>query len=455
MNSITIGQVQSSPVSTTTDNQCAFSDTFTTLRAKGLSQHPTRTTTLVISIDNEGVIDVGGSAGAVSTLLSGAGQLITLNGTTEVTLDPGTNGQVLTANSSAADGIEWADLPAATPTTLGSVYGNVTSASGAGSISIGYSSSTGGSYNTAMGINTLNAVITGTLNAIYGNGVGQKITSGSNNSIFGVNACNALTTGSNNTVIGETAGSGSSGGFLTASNNIAIGYWVASGATDTAADGNIYIGNYATTGATGVTGSIIMGYNAQCSSSNEFLMGNIDHLNIPSLTTDSVGTGALVQFGGSQTGWVQAAGGTNNTVAKIDTAISTLQSSVTTNTSDITTLLSGGTVFTALGSYTVPSNVTSITIEAMGGGGGGSGGGTGSDGAWDGGGGGGSGSLEKITIPETSGQVIDRKDYHSCNKRTSYRFYYWNWRVWRRRSRKWRQWYSYNHNHVLPDLINS
>jgi len=74
-------------------------------------------------------------------------------------------------------------------------------------------------------------------------------------------------------------------------------------------------------------------------------------------------------------------------------------------TSDITTLLSGGTVFTTSGSYSVPSNVTTLTIEAIGGGGGGSGGGTGSDSAWAGGGGGGSGALEKITIPATSKEL--------------------------------------------------
>jgi len=59
------------------------------------------------------------------------------------------------------------------------------------------------------------------------------------------------------------------------------------------------------------------------------------------------------------------------------------------------------------GSYTVPSNKTTLTIEAMGGGGGGSSGGTGSDGTWAGLGGGGSGALEKIIIPATSRQVID------------------------------------------------
>jgi len=61
MNSFTIGCVQSLLVLTTTNNQCAFSNTFTTLRARGLSQHPASTATSVVSIDSEGVIAVGGS----------------------------------------------------------------------------------------------------------------------------------------------------------------------------------------------------------------------------------------------------------------------------------------------------------------------------------------------------------------------------------------------------------
>jgi len=61
MNSFTIGRVQSLLVLTMTDNQCAFSNTFTTLRARGLSQHPASTATLVVSIDSEGTIAVGGS----------------------------------------------------------------------------------------------------------------------------------------------------------------------------------------------------------------------------------------------------------------------------------------------------------------------------------------------------------------------------------------------------------
>jgi len=131
------------------------------------------------------------------------------------------------------------------------------------------------------------------------------------------------------------------------------------------------------------------------------------------ITTHSFNISGLTSSTGSREGTILEydsegniipSAGTYNTVSKKNTEISSLQSSVNTNTSFTPTLLSGGTVFTTTGSYTVPSDVTTITIEAMGGG---SSGGTGSDSSWAGGGGGGSGALEKITIPVTSRQVID------------------------------------------------
>jgi len=138
MNSFTICCIQSSPVLAKTDNQCAFSNTFTTLRARGLSQHPTGTTTLVVSIDSNGIIAVGGSAGAVN-LLTEAGQLLTSNRTEAVALDAGTTGQVLTANSSVANGVEWAALPTtpAGSTNYGVIIGTMPQ-NGTGTISIGW-----------------------------------------------------------------------------------------------------------------------------------------------------------------------------------------------------------------------------------------------------------------------------------------------------------------------------
>jgi len=76
--------------------------------------------------------------------------------------------------------------------------------------------------------------------------------------------------------------------------------------------------------------SIVLGVNAVCSNSNECYLAGIDHLNIPTLTALADGTGTLVQYGGANAGWVQASGGTYNSVEKIDNAISALQSSVST-----------------------------------------------------------------------------------------------------------------------------
>jgi len=241
MNSFTIGRVQSLPVLTTTDNQCAFSNTFTTLRARGLSQHPADTATSVVSIDGEGVIAVGGLTGAIN-LLTEAGQLLTSNWTESVALDVGTTGQVLTANSSAANGIEWANFPT---TPAGSAeYGVIigtTPPNGSGTISIG-----------------------------YGAGSAQS------------DATNCIVIGTNSNC------------------------------------------------SSGTSNSILMGTGSFTGVSNEFYLPLIYHFNIPNLTTSADGTGKLMQWGGANAGWVQALGGTYNLVEKIDTAISNINSEITT-----------------------------------------------------------------------------------------------------------------------------
>jgi len=237
MNSFTIGCVQSSLISTSTDNQCAFSNTFTTLRARGLSQHPASTATLVVSIDSDGLIAVGGLAGAAN-ILTEARQLLTSNGTETVALDVGTTGQVLTANSSVANSIKWANLPT---TPAGSAnYGVIrgtTPQNGTSTLSIGYGAS-------SINSDATNCIIIGT------------------NSNCGSSALN----------------------------------------------------------------TIILGTGTSTGVSNEFNLPQIDHFNIPNLTTLANGTGTLVQYGGVKSNWVQASGGTYNSVEKIDTIISTIQS---------------------------------------------------------------------------------------------------------------------------------
>jgi len=213
-----------------------------------------------------------------------------------------------------------------------------------------------------------------------------------------------LTSGTQNTAIGNGAGGGTYG-LTTGSRNVMIGY-NSGGGCETSSNNTFLGSNTNFEVATYINGSIALGAGAKITGFNQLMVAsNVNSFNIFGLTPSTNSMGTIIKY--DSNGNIIPSAGTYNIVSKIDTEISSLQRSVTTNTSDITTLLSGGTVFTTTGSYTVPLDETTITIEAMGGGGGGSSGGTGSNSAWAGGGGGGSGALEKITIPVTSRQVID------------------------------------------------
>jgi len=143
-----------------------------------------------------------------------------------------------------------------------------------------------------------------------------------------------------------------------------------------------------------VAALIVLGANAVCRNSNECYLANVNHLNIPALTTLAYGTGTLVQCGGANTGWVKASGGTYNLVEKIDTII-TIQGQlpaeiIFTNTS----------TETATPTWTVPAGVNSITIEASGSGALGTPAiAASTSGVYQGGGRGGSGQVGNITIP--------------------------------------------------------
>jgi len=192
------------------------------------------------------------------------------------------------------------------------------------------------------------------------------------------------------------------GGMPVISGNIAIGYFAGSGTNDALVSNNIYIGPNTATSTTGVSNSIMLGSGATSGVSNEFMISNIDHLNIPSLTTSTDGTGTLLQWGGANVGWIQASGGTYNTVSKIDSAISAIKNNYIFFTYD-------GGVF----NYTVPDGINLISIEAAGGGAPGNSainsGATNENATtiWQGGGGGGSGQFGSITIPVSSGGAFE------------------------------------------------
>jgi len=294
MNSFTIGCAQSLPVSTTTNNQCAFSNTFTTLRARGLSQHPASTPTSVVSIDSEGTIAVSGSL---------------------------------------AD-----SLPIATPTLLGVMYGALPVNSYNSSLSLGYGAEAPGTWSIALGNSILTKAEDLSLcNVAVGSQNFQNLTTGSFNTAIGQYSSASITTGINNVTLGYSAGGGADG-FQTGSNNIAIGYSVANSTT-------------------GVSNSIMLGSGATSGVSNEFMISNIGHFNIPSLTTSANGSGTLLQYGGANADWVEASGGIYNSVEKIDTAISNINS-------EISTLQSNSSVnLTSLFTPTFSSEVNCTTTN--------------------------------------------------------------------------------------------
>jgi len=159
MNSFTIGRIQSLLVLTTTDNQCAFSDTFTTLRARGLSQHPAGTATSVVSIDSEGTIAVGGSL---------------------------------------AD-----SLPIATPFPLGVMYGALPSATDINSsLSLGSNAIAAGQWSIAIGNNVLTSAYSSSqCNVAVGSYNLSNLTTGQFNTAIGQGSMRNLTTGSSNVAV--------------------------------------------------------------------------------------------------------------------------------------------------------------------------------------------------------------------------------------------------------------
>jgi len=238
MNSFTIGRVQSSPVSTTTDNQCTFSNTFTTLRARGLSQHPASTATSLISINGDSTVAVGGSI-----------------------VD---------------------SLPIATPTSLGVMYSTPPSPTNVNSsLPLGSNAIAAGSWSIATGNEVLtSAESSSQCNVAVGSYNLENLTTGQYNTAIGQGSMCNLMTGSSNVALGYEASSSyeSNKGFQTGSNNIAICNFAGSGTDSVVVSNNIYIGPNTSTSATGVSNSIMLGSGAASGVSNEFIISNIHHL---------------------------------------------------------------------------------------------------------------------------------------------------------------------------------
>jgi hypothetical protein len=173
--------------------------------------------------------------------LTAKGALITATGpSTPFTLGVGTDGQVLVACSAAGSGLCWtantASITPATPTDDGAVFGLTQDS---------------GTFNTALGACALNTTATGAANVVVGASAASLLTSGTGNIGVGGGALCTITSGLFNTGVGYLALSG----LTTGQGNLAIGAGSnGSGCAITTENYNVVIGGNA--GPTGLNNQI-------------------------------------------------------------------------------------------------------------------------------------------------------------------------------------------------------
>ena len=183
-------------------------------------------------------------------------------------LSVGTNGQVLTADSSCALGVKWAAAgggggSAATPTAAGIVLGTTTASNtGIGCNALNVTLT--GTDNVAAGLCALFAVTGGLGNTAAGNFAAAGTTTGCYNVAMGLSALRTNSIGTRNVAIGENAGRGNTTGCFnvavgsgalcattSATDNTAVGYQALF--SNTTSVGNTALGSLALTASTGIS----------------------------------------------------------------------------------------------------------------------------------------------------------------------------------------------------------
>lgn len=176
-----------------------------------------------------------GAAPVVLSTVTAKGDLIAGTAADTVSALPvGTDGQVLSADSNCATGLAWVDIltPAATPTALGTVFGQTTCGAYA-PVSLGICSlacNTTGTANVAVGPSSLKLNTTGSNNTAVGADALCKNTAGFANTSVGQGTLNCNTTGCGNTVMGvaamyynTTTGYNTAVGYLSLNKNVGGG----------------------------------------------------------------------------------------------------------------------------------------------------------------------------------------------------------------------------------------
>jgi len=206
----------------------------------------------------------------------------------------------------------WSSVPtgsaaAATPTVLGTVYGQtlVSFSSQFSGYQAGNASATGAN-NTVAGYQAGLSLTSGNLNTLFGKQAGTAITSSSGNSIFGADSGKSFTTGNYNVAIGLEAlrtssnsnentaiGSYALQAVTSGSSNVAVGY--NAGGVMTTAGNNVFVGKAAGQAVTTGSAYTFVGYQAGANVLNN---GNVTAIGSNALVSCTTG-GSNVACGDS------------------------------------------------------------------------------------------------------------------------------------------------------------
>jgi len=187
-----------------------------------------------------------------------------------------------------------------------------------------------GTSNSSLGMDSLNSLTLGRSNTAVVNNALYTVSTSSGNTAISVNSLLSCTGGSNS-CLGYSSGSLITRG----SGNICIGVGSTSGSFDNTVSDNTYIGNGTSTTASGVLGSLILGNNASCSTSDQLILSpSITTLNVLGLVSSTgSGEGTILEYDSSKN--ILPSAGTYNSVSKIDTAITAIQNSIPSSSSYI------------------------------------------------------------------------------------------------------------------------
>jgi hypothetical protein len=318
-----------------------------------------------------------------------------------VALGVGPNAQVLTACSTAPNGVCWAAVPVATPTTLGTVLGRIDLGSGGlgfkalcslttGNFNIGIGESAGlaitsGCRNVAIGVLALATQTTTNDNVGIGAEALRRTTTGFNNVAIGTTTLVFNTTGADNVAVGYDASRGNTAGFQ----NVAIGVgsmYANSTFGQNTAVGTSTLRNYngGTNGANDAFGALAMqaftagdynvslgAYSLFCYTSGCFNTA-AGHRALTDATTGACNTAVGAYAGQGLTTGVcntavgyaaQVLNGNNNTVLGNGAAnVSGASNSVTLGNSNITVIRAAVTSITALSDARDKTDVTALPV---------------------------------------------------------------------------------------------